>query len=291
MSDRRGDAGVLPHGWTAAGVEAAARRAAWYSRWSVPAFTERVDIARFAALEHLYICQDHGPGCDLVVVGVRAVERCVAGDETFYGVVLRRRGAHGAPMPRFHRYWTAVPPRSMEEGVVEVMALRQIWPRLPEADRHAILALATHADYGRAAAALKMTRRSFMNRICRARRSFLALWHEHEAPSGMWSRDVPLTNPRGHRTNSIGSTLRRRRKQAAGAGRNGNKPAQPLPDPVAYTGHGTATQPQVTVGQWSTGDRPATAVARCGGQETNLASPVTAVGVAGVVEVGPSIKT
>jgi hypothetical protein len=217
MSGRRGGPDALPFGWTAVDVETVARRAAWWSRWSVPAFSERVDVARFAVVDHLFTCEGHGPGCDLLRVGVRAIDRHVARDESFYGVVLRRAGERGTPMLRFRRYWTPPPPRSMEEGVVEVLALRQIWPRLAEVDRRAILALATHGDVDRAAAALGMTQGSFRTRIFQARRSFLRLWHEHEPPSGLWSRDTPLTHPRGHRTNSIGSTLRRRhRRRAAG---------------------------------------------------------------------------
>jgi hypothetical protein len=207
---------ALPHGLTVAELEAVARRAARFSRWSFPGFAERVDLARFALLEHVYTCEAQEPSsCDVVMVGIRAVDRQILANEGFYGVMLNRSAAtHGMRMPRYFRYWTSVaaPTRSPEDQIVDTLALWQIWPRLAELDRGAILALARHCDYDLAAKELNITHKSFKNRIYRARRRFLRLWHEHEEPSGMWSRDFRLTRPRGYRTNSIASTITQRRR-------------------------------------------------------------------------------
>jgi hypothetical protein len=227
MDGPRAGAEVLPHGWTAAGVQTVACQAARLSRWSVPALTEKVDIARFAVVEHLYTCPGHGAGCDLIRVGVAAIERHVGMDETFYGLILRR-GIPGAAMPRYHRYWTPPPPPWLEDGVVEALALWQIWDRLAAVDRNAILALATHGSYDCAAAALGLTHQSFKDRIWRARRNFLRLWHEGEAPSRIWGLDRPKVNSRPGRTTSVRVTLRRRsRNQAARAARHPARPAEP----------------------------------------------------------------
>ncbi len=207
---------ALPHGLTVAALEAVARKAAMFSRYSFPLLPERVDLARFAIVEHVYTCAaEDTSGCDLVALGIRAVERQVLANQTFYGVWLSRSAAtHGMRMPRYFRFWTSVatPTRSPEDQVVDRLALWQIWPRLAELDRAAILALAQHRDYELAAKELGITHKSFKDRIYRARRRFLRFWHEHEQPSGMWSRDFRLTRPRGFRTNSIASTITQRRR-------------------------------------------------------------------------------
>jgi len=53
----------------------------------------------------------------------------------------------------------------------------------------ALAALATWEDYDLAAEAMGITRGTFGVHIARARREFLALWHEHEQPSRTWGTD------------------------------------------------------------------------------------------------------
>ena len=60
---------------------------------------------------------------------------------------------------------------------------------LAEVERSTLLALAITGDYKQAAALLDMSYHTFHTSLSRARRKFLALWHEGETPSRMWGRD------------------------------------------------------------------------------------------------------
>lgn len=197
-------------------MEAVARRAARFSRWSFPRFAERVDLARFALLEHVYTCEAGKPsGCDLVMVGIRAVDRqIVANERALRGgvdpvgghawdadaAVLRVLDIGGRADPL-----TGRPDRGHARAVADLAPAGRVGPgRDP--------GLARHRDYELAAKELNITHNSFKDSIYRARHRFLRLWHEHEQPSGMWSRDFRLTRPRGYRTNSIASTITQRRR-------------------------------------------------------------------------------
>jgi hypothetical protein len=64
-----------------------------------------------------------------------------------------------------------------EERVVDRVAVAQIWPRLRPLHQQVPAALAAHEDYGRAAAALGKSRKTFTTQVGQARRAFLDLWH------------------------------------------------------------------------------------------------------------------
>jgi hypothetical protein len=114
----------------------------------------------------------------------------------------------------------ARPASGPEDRVIERIALAQIWPCLRPAHREALLALAAHGDYGLAARALGKPYSTFKADISRARREFLKLWHEGEAPSRPWVRDR-RAGP-GTDMHSLTYFLRHRRKRAqrATAGAN-----------------------------------------------------------------------
>lgn len=109
---------------------------------------------------------------------------------------------------------------SHDERVIDRTALWQIWSRLTEVDRSVLMALATHNDYELAAASLNKTYRTFITQIQSARKRFLALWHEGEAPSRVWGRD----RRKGHRFISVtAATIGQRRARAR---RNAAREAQ-----------------------------------------------------------------
>lgn len=220
--DRGGDdALVLRHGYTMADLDVLTRRAALGSRWRFIDFDERADVARFAIVEHLLTAAEPPGFWELVNAGERAIRLHVEAVEHWGGFYLTRSGVEsGTPMVRFLSYWrsTAQPTRSPENTVVDVLALRQIWPKLTKRQRAALVALATHDDYEKAAAELGCSYHALVSHLFNARKVFLRWWHQHEQPSRPWSKDMRGQRdpeaPPSHRTVS-GRIRRRERRRAA----------------------------------------------------------------------------
>lgn len=96
--------------------------------------------------------------------------------------------------PSFVRYWTRPASGDPAGGVVDRVALRQIWPLLSAADRVVLTAEAiAFGDQVAAAAALGITKANYQYRLSRARGAFLARWHDGERPSRIWR---PSPRPR-----------------------------------------------------------------------------------------------
>jgi len=216
----------LPHAYTIADLDALTRRAAFLCPFRFLTIAERVDIAQFALVEHLFTCQDRPNSGELVAKGVRAIHAHVERAGSFHGTYFRASGYQpGTPMVRHRRYWTSVaaPTQSPENIVVDVTALSQIWPRLSKTHQNVLLALATYEDYEKAAEAVGKSYRTFLSTISAARQRFLRFWHEHETPSRMWGRDgrKRIHPHKAHRksvtTRTIRSREQRRRKQPAPA--------------------------------------------------------------------------
>jgi hypothetical protein len=94
------------------------------------------------------------------------------------------------PAPRFAVYWDGQRhDRDPHEGLIERLALWQIWEELTPASRRAILALAATGTQQAAAASLGVSLSGFKHALERGRRQFFALWLEHETPSGCWGLD------------------------------------------------------------------------------------------------------
>jgi hypothetical protein len=198
----------LRHGYTIADLDTAARTAALTSKWRLIDYSERVDVARFAIVERLLAAADRPDFWQLVGTGQRAIRRHVDAQQHWHGIWLTH-GDPGTPMVRFHRYWQTAPTRSAEGQVVDVLALRQIWPKLTRMQQAALLALARTDDYEKAAAELGVGDSTLRSHLSDARVRFLQWWHQHEQPSRPWRSDIRkrATGP-DHR--SATSTIRRR---------------------------------------------------------------------------------
>lgn len=109
------------------------------------------------------------------------------------------------PAGSFYRYWTRPAPPTPEDEATDRTAVRQVMAALPAAHAQALLSLAEHGDYERAADALGLSPTAYNSQVRRARAAFLALWHEHEAVPGRWRTDKRLYRraPRGQHADAI----------------------------------------------------------------------------------------
>lgn len=183
-------AGVeLRHGYTLDNLTRMAHYAARHTRWNLAIdLGTRYEVAWSAMAEHLYAADQQPTPGDLFRAGWLAVSRHRDAERQFQG---RAHDGPAGPGNHFERYWRGVsaPVDSPEDKITDRIALAQIWPCLRPVHREALTALATHGDYRRAAESLGMPYKSFLSRISRARREFLALWHYGETPSRPWVRD------------------------------------------------------------------------------------------------------
>lgn len=193
------DVHTLRYGYNLADLEKATRLALWRVVGGHLDYRTRYDLAWSAITEALYSAAEPPTPADLVAAGQAAIARHVRID-------MRHRGVQfgGRTGPRFATYWMGLSSRtpSPEDRVVDAVALWQIWPHLTNRQREALLALAAHEDYRAAAAALGVAPGTYKVLIGTARRRFLALWHEGEAPSRPWGayRRAPRTARSATRT-------------------------------------------------------------------------------------------
>lgn len=219
----------LRDGFTLGDVERLAWRAARRSRWlnlTVSPY-ERYELAWSAIAEEVY-ARSQAPGeRGLVVRGERAISGHVFAELRERGISDRAGRGHRSPtveyrgfMPRFQAYWfsAGAPVVSHEGRVVEVLALRQVWPRLGRRHRETLAALAVHGDYRAAAAALGVAERSMPTMVYQARKQFFRLWHDRERPSRFWGRDRLMPEPYAKRASRAlhRRELRRRARSKTG---------------------------------------------------------------------------
>ncbi len=177
------------HGYTAFQVVRLAVWAARECRW-VDAMdpVHRAETAWEAIAEHLQLAHERPEETELIALGWKAMKAQHYQD-------LKVRGLGGkdkALLTRaFVRYWTSAsaPAHSHEDHIVDRLALAQIWTALKPAHRQVLTALAEHEDRRSAERSLNMDPAAFTRTLGRARRAFLALWHEGEAPSLLWGYD------------------------------------------------------------------------------------------------------
>lgn len=166
----------LPHGYRMADLHKMTVGAVREERWRIISFDGCYDIARFSIVEYLYESAEPPRWHDLVQVGKRAICRYL--DDEF--------SVHGNPeisRVRFRIFWwdPSEPVGSRENYVVDVTAVRQIWPRLTDRNQRLLKAFAVHGDYDSAARSLGISRNTFINNLSEARKQFLRLWHEASA--------------------------------------------------------------------------------------------------------------
>lgn len=206
----------LRFGYTLAAIDDIASNAAATVLWRGSLDRrQRTETAWSAIAELLYTAEDAPIRHDLFCAAWAACRSHARKDRSFHGWGA---GYDAGTMRAYERFWAlaANPCPSPETGVVERMTLAQIWQRLKPTDRRVLLALAAHEDYTRAAESVGVKYYSFLSMISRARRAFLALWHEGEQPSRPWGNDVRGKQPRSASVTSVAVRLRRRNRAQRG---------------------------------------------------------------------------
>lgn len=179
----------LPQGYTLAEIERLAKVAAGTTLTNPgDTMADRVDDAWSAIVERLYADPTPIEPGQLVWVGRKALYRADRATAHHHGVYKRDALAGRWSMPAFQAYWWR-PTVTVENRVVDRLAFAQIWPRLAPAMQEAVVALAIWGDQQAAAEALGTPH--FRSNLYNARKRFLELWHEGEAPSKHWGYDHP----------------------------------------------------------------------------------------------------
>jgi hypothetical protein len=187
---RLGNDMELRHGYNMTDLHKATVSAVIEARWRIRSFDEFYDVARFSIIEHLYEAEERPHWYDLVHAGKRAIRRYLEDDFSVHGQDLNSMSAQISRV-RFRMFWwdQSEPTGSCENHVIDIMAVRQIWPRLTDRNKCLLKVLAIHGDYDSAARSLGITRNTFIDKLSEARKQFLRLWHEGEQPSRIWGRD------------------------------------------------------------------------------------------------------
>lgn len=167
------------HGYTMRDLHKLAAAACTYDRSMASDATTRYDVAWSAIAEALCAAEDAPAWHDLFTIGWRAIYAEVREMRHMFGHRDRDGTNEVASSQRFRQYWT-LPPHRPEEGIAERMAVPQIMATLTETERAAVVALATHDDYQRAADALGISYTALTVRMSSARRRFRAHWYAPE---------------------------------------------------------------------------------------------------------------
>lgn len=185
----------IAHGYTLADLDTIARHAVKAARGKGGSYRDRYQTAWSAIAETLCAATDRPEPRALREAGWNAVNRLVDDRRRHSG-----RAPGGAVRPSFARYWTPVHSPSIEDRVIESVALRDILTTLTPQQRRAVTALAcTGNDHQAAASMLGLTAGGFKALLNRARASFLEMWHEGETPSRHWRRDYSAAGRRAEK--------------------------------------------------------------------------------------------
>lgn len=181
-------------------------------------YPTRYELAREGVAERLYAAPAGEPPdpSDLVRAGQDAIAAHVNAEQQQHGYDRET----GRRMPRWAAYWHGQRPvREPEAGLIERLALWQVWPELTPGQRRAFLALAACGTRDAAAQSLGISARTFAHHLEAGRRRFFALWHEHETPPGFWGSDRRVARAGGPQVTVSGRQAAkavRHRKPAAG---------------------------------------------------------------------------
>lgn len=206
----------IRHGYTLRDLNRMARAACVADRTYSSDMTTRYDTAWSAIAEHLVAAEEPPARQELVRVGWQAIYREVRAVQQLYGVDRSERAGDVASAPRFTAYWTHIP-RPPDEGIIERIAVPQILATLWDVERDAVLALAVHNDYQRAADSLGISYKALVRNINAGRKRFKRRWYAPETALpvtgtdrrvGSHARGLPTHCPRGHEYTSE-NTIRR----------------------------------------------------------------------------------
>ena len=212
---------MVRHGYTLADLDRLAVRTVMGGRrwWPAGNRLEQYETAWSAIAEALAATLVPPPTSALMRAGARALSRDVGDYQRDHGTRQAGRNTGGNTGGNFARYWEwhARPVPAPEASIVEHMALRQVIAALPPGQRRALAALAVTGDRAAAAGLLEMTEAAYSSALGRARRDFLALWHEGEPPSQVWrrTRTVASRQPGGQDAARARAAAARARAAAA----------------------------------------------------------------------------
>lgn len=173
------DTAVVAHGYTMRDLDRLAASACTYDRSMASDAATRYEVAWSAIAEALCTAEEAPDWHDLFTVGWRAIYAEVREMRHMFGHRDKDGTNEVASSPRFRQYWT-LPPERPEEGIAERMAVPQILAVLRPTEREAVIALAVHDDYQRAADALGINYSTLTQRMTAARRRFRAHWYAPE---------------------------------------------------------------------------------------------------------------
>jgi hypothetical protein len=180
---------------------------------------ERYAAGYHSAAELLYSTDEPPTSTDLIRAARDAAdyETRRTGEHRGRGRVRDDGSRSDGSMPKFWAYWDRESnvTHSHENGIVDRIALTQIWPKLTPAHREALQALAALEDYQAAADMLGLRYHTFCRRVWLAQNAFLRLWLEGETPGPRWrDRKVQIA---GGKRQSMSSHVRRRARSGAAA--------------------------------------------------------------------------
>jgi hypothetical protein len=207
-----GDIHTLRHGYNLADLDRLARMALSREWARNRDWRHRYDIAWSAIAEALYAAAEPPEPGDLIRAGQESVTGFLHTELRHWGIKHDR-----SRRPSFAMYWDEVARHtaSPENGIIERLALWQVWARLRDEDREALLALAIHGEYDKAAATLGLRKYTYYARVRRARVRFLRLWHEGESPSRLWGHDTRGEHVCRSGNDTVMGVLRRRAREKA----------------------------------------------------------------------------
>jgi len=177
------------HGYTVADLDGIAASVVRHNMgwWPAGDRADQHDTAWEGIVEHLCAAQQPPARHELMEAGRRALATEVKDQ-------MRHRGTrtdgtnNGANFARYWLWYAARVP-SPETMITDHVALRQILATLTPRQQAAVNALAVREDYVLAAQMLGIEPQTFRSLLGRARKDFLALWHEGEKPSRLWGCD------------------------------------------------------------------------------------------------------
>jgi hypothetical protein len=180
--------GAVRHGYTMADIDGIARSAFVADRSMASDADTRYSVAWSAVAEALCAAQDRPSRQDLVRVGWQAIYAEVREMRHTYGQQRDDPNAPVASMPKAQQYWFT-PPVDTAGDRLERIAVHQIMATLGEPYRDAVIALAVHEDYKRAAEALGIKYSTLTVRLTTARKKFRRHWFAPEAAPAIKGTD------------------------------------------------------------------------------------------------------
>lgn len=181
----------VAHGYTLTDLDQMTHAACIADRTLAMDHHTKRDIAWSAIA--LALCEAQTPPHrqELIRIGWQAIYRDVRDERRSHGVPDSSYGDYDVSLrPRFAMYWEEkryIP--SPENGIVERLAAHQVAARLRPDEMAAVVALAVHDDYSRAAEALGIGYSTLTMRLGCARRRWFRWWLEGETPYRPRRRD------------------------------------------------------------------------------------------------------